>query len=93
MYRGKAVTGGSEVNFEISLVNNDTDDIYRLNASVPVDWKYYVTNKEGDEITEVLGRKIAPTGAKFWSPAFDITPHELVSAYITDPGLRPGGRS
>jgi len=53
MYRGKAVAGGSDVQFEITLESNDTDDIYRMNASVPGDWKYYVTNKEGDEITEV----------------------------------------
>ena len=52
-----------------------------------------VEERDGDEITEVLGRKIAPPGAKFWSPAFDITPHELISAYITDTGIRPGGRS
>ncbi|PKP54410.1 MAG: hypothetical protein CVT90_01410 [Candidatus Altiarchaeales archaeon HGW-Altiarchaeales-3] len=53
MYRGKAVAGGSEVKFEISLENNATDDIYRLNATVPGGWRHYVTNKEGEEITEV----------------------------------------
>jgi len=53
MYRGKTVATGSKVTFEITLENNETDDIYHLEASVPGEWKYYITNKEGDEITEV----------------------------------------
>jgi len=52
-YRGKAVASGKEVSFEISLVNNDSDDIYKLNASVPEEWKYWIESNGGDEITEV----------------------------------------
>lgn len=53
MYRGKAVDAGSEVKFEINLNNNQSSDIYKLNATVPENWKYYITNMQGDEITEV----------------------------------------
>ena len=52
-----------------------------------------VEERDSKEVTEVLGRRIAPDGAEVWSPAFDITPHQLVSSYITDTGVRPGGRS
>ncbi len=53
MYRGKKVAAGSEVKFEILLTNNNSDDIYTLNANAPIDWDYYITNRDGDEITEV----------------------------------------
>ena len=44
------------------------------------------------EVTEGFGKRTAPEGVKVYSPAFDVTPHELVTYYITDGGLRPGGR-
>jgi len=53
MYRGKACNAGSEVRFEIKLDNNQSTDIFRLNASVPDKWKYYITNSQNEEITEV----------------------------------------
>ncbi len=44
------------------------------------------------EVTNGFGKPTAPEGIRVFSPAFDITPHELVTAYITDTGIRPGGR-
>ncbi len=44
------------------------------------------------EVIEGFGRRTAPEGVKVYSPAFDVTPHDLVSYYITDEGLKPGGR-
>jgi len=43
------------------------------------------------EVTSILLKKsIAPAGAKVINPAFDVTPHELISAIITDKGvIRP----
>ncbi|MEZ5358910.1 MAG: S-methyl-5-thioribose-1-phosphate isomerase [Candidatus Zixiibacteriota bacterium] len=51
-----------------------------------------VEERDPVEVTEGFGRRTAPDGVKVYSPAFDITPHELVTAYITDTGIRPGGR-
>ncbi len=51
-----------------------------------------VEERDPKEVTEGFGRRTAPDGCKVFSPAFDITPHELVTAYITDSGVRPGGR-
>ncbi|RKX29146.1 MAG: S-methyl-5-thioribose-1-phosphate isomerase [Candidatus Zixiibacteriota bacterium] len=44
------------------------------------------------EVTEGFGVRTAPEGVQVYSPAFDITPFELVSYYITDQGIKPGGR-
>lgn len=50
--------------------------------------------ERGDrEITEGFGRRTAPDGVKTFSPAFDVTPAELITLFIADSGIRPGGRS
>ncbi|MFN3527600.1 MAG: NEW3 domain-containing protein [Candidatus Altarchaeaceae archaeon] len=51
--RGKTVNAGDNVDFKISIRNNASNDIYKLGASVPKGWKYYVTDMSGSEITEV----------------------------------------
>lgn len=51
-----------------------------------------IEERAAEEITEGFGRRIAPEGAKTYAPAFDVTPQELVSCYITDEGVRAGGR-
>nr|MBN2276153.1 S-methyl-5-thioribose-1-phosphate isomerase [candidate division Zixibacteria bacterium] len=45
------------------------------------------------EITNWGGVQTAPEGVRTYSPAFDITPRELVTAYITEKGITPGGRA
>ena len=46
--------------------------------------------REPDEIRVIRGNPIAPTDVPVWNPAFDRTPHHLVTALITDRGvIRP----
>jgi len=40
-----------------------------------------------EELTSFGGIRVAPEGAKAYCPAFDVTPHELITAFITDRGL------
>jgi methylthioribose-1-phosphate isomerase len=54
--------------------------------------KIVIEERSPDEVTNGFGRRTAPEGIKVFSPAFDVTPHELISCYITDSGIRPGGR-
>jgi len=43
-----------------------------------------------EEVTQIRGLRLTPAGAKARNPAFDVTPHELISAIITERGvLRP----
>ncbi|MFZ5981725.1 MAG: S-methyl-5-thioribose-1-phosphate isomerase, partial [Candidatus Zixiibacteriota bacterium] len=49
--------------------------------------------RAAEEITSLYGTPIAPSGIKVYSPAFDITPNELISGFITDEGVKPGGRA
>ncbi len=49
-----------------------------------------IEERDPSEVTQVAGIRIAPEGVRTYTPAFDVTPHELISAIITDRGvLRP----
>jgi methylthioribose-1-phosphate isomerase len=46
-----------------------------------------IEERSAREVTHVLGKQIAPTGMKVANPAFDVTPHELVTAIVTENGV------
>ncbi|WCK55647.1 S-methyl-5-thioribose-1-phosphate isomerase [Aneurinibacillus sp. Ricciae_BoGa-3] len=49
-----------------------------------------IEERPDEEITQGFGKRTAPEGIKVYNPAFDITPHSLVTAIITEKGiLRP----
>jgi len=51
-----------------------------------------IEERASQEVTEGFGKRTAPKDVKVYSPAFDVTPHELVSYYITDKDILKGGR-
>jgi methylthioribose-1-phosphate isomerase len=46
-----------------------------------------IEQRSPEEVTSVRGAQIAPTGVHVANPAFDVTPHSLVSAIITEKGI------
>src|SRR5437879_3327177 len=46
-----------------------------------------IEQRNPEEVTSVRGVVIAPTGIQAANPAFDITPHEYVTAIITERGI------
>ena len=46
-----------------------------------------IEQRGSEEITEGFGRRTAPAGIQTYSPAFDVTPAELIAALITDRGI------
>jgi methylthioribose-1-phosphate isomerase len=49
-----------------------------------------IEERGGEEVVTVMGRPAAPPGVKTYNPAFDVTPHALISGIITEKGiLRP----
>jgi methylthioribose-1-phosphate isomerase len=50
-------------------------------AGIPIE------ERDPKEVTEGFGKRIAPHGVHVYSPAFDITPHELVTSIITEHGI------
>ena len=49
-----------------------------------------IEERSGEEVTDILGSRMAPEGIHVRHPAFDVTPARLITAIITDRGvLRP----
>lgn len=47
-----------------------------------------IEERSPEEVTDWFGKKTAPRKTKVYSPAFDVTPAELVTAYITEKGIK-----
>jgi methylthioribose-1-phosphate isomerase len=54
-----------------------------------------IEERSPDEVTSFAGVATSPEGTAALNPAFDVTPHQLVSAIITESGVvrRPYNRS
>jgi methylthioribose-1-phosphate isomerase len=50
-------------------------------GSIPIE------ERNPDEMSHCGGIRTAPEGVAVWNPAFDVTPHDLVSAIITEAGV------
>jgi methylthioribose-1-phosphate isomerase len=46
-----------------------------------------IEQRPSEEVTHGFGRPTAPAGVKVYSPAFDVTPAELVTAIVTEVGI------
>ncbi len=74
------------VPFYVAAPSSTFDQVIETGDDIPVE------ERAAEEITEGFGRRTAPSNVSAFSPAFDITPNELVTAFISDTGIRPGGR-
>ena len=70
--------------FYVAAPSSTFDDNIPSGKEVPIE------ERASDEITSWGGVQTAPTGVKAYNPAFDITPAELVTAYISDKGISRG---
>lgn len=47
-----------------------------------------IEERDGAEITELWYReRMAPEGIRVWNPAFDVTDHSLITAFVTEKGI------
>lgn len=46
-----------------------------------------IEERAGKEVTHMGGRCVTPEGVKVFNPAFDVTPHSLIEAIITEKGI------
>jgi len=46
-----------------------------------------IEQRGSEEITQGFGKRTAPDNVKTYSPAFDVTPHELITAIVTERGV------
>ena len=58
-----------------------------VDLSVPDGEQIPIENRDPNEVTHIGDRQIAPSGIRVANPAFDVTPHTLVTAIITERGV------
>lgn len=46
-----------------------------------------IEERSAEEITHGFGRQTGPKTVKVYNPAFDVTPHSLITAFITEQGV------
>ncbi len=46
-----------------------------------------IEERAEEEVTHFGGKRVTPKGVKVYNPAFDITPHRLIDAIITEKGI------
>ena len=61
-----------------------------IDLSIPDGSHIPVEQRSSEEVSCFAGVQTGPVGVPTWNPAFDVTPHELLTAVITERGvLRP----
>ncbi len=58
-----------------------------VDLSIPDGGHIVIEERAAEEVTEVGGARLAPAGVKVANPAFDVTPHKLIAAIITEAGV------
>ena len=75
-----------DVPFHIAAPSSTFDGAIATGADIKIE------ERSSTEVTNGFGRQTAPDGVNVYSPAFDVTPNELITGFITDTGVRKGGR-
>jgi methylthioribose-1-phosphate isomerase len=58
-----------------------------IDASIPTGDSIPIEERSADEVIRIRGVAIAPADSPVANPAFDVTPHHLISAIITEKGI------
>ncbi|MGH2348939.1 MAG: S-methyl-5-thioribose-1-phosphate isomerase [bacterium] len=67
--------------FVVAAPTSTIDLVTRSGEAIPIE------ERAADEVTHVGGRRVAPHGVAVRNPAFDVTPHHLISAIVTETGV------
>ncbi|NMA14014.1 MAG: S-methyl-5-thioribose-1-phosphate isomerase, partial [Clostridia bacterium] len=46
-----------------------------------------IEERDAQEVREICGYPTAPVGVPVINPAFDVTPHQLITAIVTEKGI------
>ncbi len=61
--------------------------ISTLDLSISTGDQIPIEERDAREITHIRDQQLAPEGVRVHNPAFDVTPHQLITAIITDRGV------
>ncbi|MCS6924485.1 MAG: S-methyl-5-thioribose-1-phosphate isomerase [Candidatus Binatia bacterium] len=80
-YTTAVLAARHRVPFYVAAPTSSIDLLCPTGAQIPIE------ERAAREVTHILRQQIAPAGVRVANPAFDVTPHELVSAIITEEGI------
>ncbi len=83
-YTSAVLAGRHNVPFYVAAPTTSID------LDCPSGQKIPIEERSAQEVTHIQGRQLAPDGISVAHPAFDVTPHRLVSAIITEKGIARG---
>jgi methylthioribose-1-phosphate isomerase len=58
-----------------------------LDLTLPSGLDIPIEERDTKEVTDFRGVPVAPKGVRAFNPAFDVTPHSLIHAIITEKGI------
>ena len=58
-----------------------------IDLSIPDGSGIPIEERPGQEVTHPAGVQTAPGQVRTWNPAFDVTPHQLLTGIITERGV------
>lgn len=70
-----------KIPFYVAIPTSTLDLAIETGDQIPIE------KRSDEEVTEGFGKRTAPVGVKVYNPAFDVTPHELIKAIITEKGV------
>jgi methylthioribose-1-phosphate isomerase len=70
-----------DVPFYVAMPTTTLDRRCPTGAEIPIE------QRPAAEVTHMAGRQLAPDGVGVWNPAFDVTPADLISGWVTEHGL------
>ena len=80
-YQVAVLARAHDVPFYVAAPTSTVDLSLRTGASIPIE------ERAADEVASIAGRRVVPHGVPVLHPAFDVTPHALVTAIITERGV------
>ncbi len=69
------------VPFYVAAPSTTFDLSLRTGAAIPIE------ERAAEEVSSGFGRPTAPEGIRVYNPAFDVTPADLITAFITEKGI------
>lgn len=75
------IANENDVPFYVAVPLSTIDMELESGDEIPIE------EREGNEITSFNGSQVAPKKVETYNPAFDITPHKYVTAFITEKGI------
>lgn len=67
--------------FYIAAPCSTVDLSLRSGKGIPIE------ERASEEVTRMAGKRVVPHGVGVWNPAFDVTPHRLITAIVTERGI------